>query len=146
MNLDNICGLIKKSFPVGSIIQNPGGGTTTIVGYNDKKLSYIRKNSRMYLPYQTILSVFEKFNGKRVTTKDLKKFFPKVFDSQARPAGHSCNCTTLFMVLGGIGLAGKIEGSGKKGYPFQILIYPESPDKSPNTKVTTPSVLCKKVK
>ena len=114
--------LIEGSFPKGYVFQNPGGGTTTIIEYNDEKLSYMRGKSRMYLPYQSIISVLERFKGQEVTTKDLKEFLPEIFDSQARPAGHSCNCTTLFMLLEGIGLSGSIEGNGKKGSPFLVTL------------------------
>ena len=122
MSPEKLRKLLEKSFPEGSVIQNPGGGTTTIAGYNDKKLSYIRGKSRMYLPYEVIIAVFEKFEGKRLSSKDLKEFLPEIFDSQARPAGHSCNCTTLFILLEGIGIAGPIEGSGKSGSPFHISL------------------------
>jgi hypothetical protein len=45
-----------------------------------------------------------------------------IFDSNARPAGHSCNCTFLFLVLKEIGLCGEIKGAGKAGNPFYVDI------------------------
>lgn len=122
MNSDTIRKLIEKSFPVGTKIQNPGRGCTKIGGYNVQKVSYMRRSSRMYLPYKTILSVIKSFNGQEVSSKTVKEFLPEIFDSQARPAGHSCNGTTLFLLLKGIGFTERIEGRGKRGNPFKILI------------------------
>jgi hypothetical protein len=118
---------LETLFPVGTVFDNPGGGTSTIVGYNDDKVSYVRGRSRMYLSYSDILAAYDTFHGKRVTTTALKKFAPAVFDSEARPAGHSCHCTTLFVLLGGLGLADGIQGNGVRGNPFTSRFSPKTP-------------------
>jgi len=55
-----------------------------------------------------------------MSSVDLKTDNPSVFDSQARPAGHSCNCTFLFMVLHQMGIASNVHGRGVRGNPFYV--------------------------
>jgi len=57
------------------------------------------------------------------STTDLKKFRPNVYDSNARPAGHGCNCTFLMMMLKEMGIVKQIEGSMKpRDLPFRVKI------------------------
>lgn len=58
------------------------------------------------------------------SSTDLKKFKPKIFDSKAKPAGHSCNCTFLMMMLKMMGIAKQIDGRRVKpqDLPFRVKI------------------------
>lgn len=109
---------IISSAPVGTVFNNPGGGTSEVVKTDDEKIAYIRGGSRFYVRFSDLYSAFQKFRGINVTTQDLKEYAPEVFDSSARPAGHSCNCTIMFLLLHQAGLAGEIEGKGRRGNPF----------------------------
>jgi hypothetical protein len=104
--------------PAGTVLNNPGGGTSIITGHGDKKISYKRGRSTIYVSYDDLLSAYNRFQGTKITTADLKVFLPCVFDSTARPAGHSCNCTMFFLLFQKIGLAGILEGDGVRGNPF----------------------------
>ena len=113
---------LERAFPAGTVLDNPGGGTSEIVSYQETMLRYKRGKSSIYLRYDDVLAVVEAYRGRTVTSAELKAFAPSVFDSSARPAGHSCNCTMLFLLLGGIGLVGKIQGEGVRGNPFAAEI------------------------
>ncbi len=107
--------------PEGSVFDNPGGGTSTIIMIGEDKLSYIRGKSRFYLSYSAIFDVLRLFSGMTTTTTDLKRHNPEVFDSKL--GGHSCNCTTMFRILERMGLIdGTVQGSGKRGSPFFVVI------------------------
>lgn len=109
---------IILSAPVGTVFNNPGGGTSSVVKIDYAKIAYVRGNSRIYIRFSDLFSAYQKFKGMRVTTQYLKELAPEVFDSAARPAGHSCNCTVVFLLLGKAGLSGVIEGEGRRGNPF----------------------------
>ncbi|MEZ5825462.1 MAG: hypothetical protein R3C97_12225 [Geminicoccaceae bacterium] len=68
-----------------------------------------------------VVEAVERWNGKRVTSADLRRWRPDVFDSSR--GGHSCNTTFLFMILQKAGLASEIRGAGKAGSPFWIDIH-----------------------
>ena len=115
MTLDEFRTRMKKSLPPGTVLQNPGGGTRTIKSYSDRNGSGV---STIGVAVEALLAVYQHFHGVQVTSRDLKVHAPAVFDSSARPAGHSCNCTFLFMVLERLGLADPIQGDGVSGRPF----------------------------
>ncbi len=115
---------LKQKLPVGRRLPNPGGGESVIVGHGPKNLRYRRKNSVISVSYQDLWETYRHFAGKEVTSRELRQFRPKVFDSQARPAGHSCNCTFLFMALREIGLADGLSGGGTPGNPFRCHFQP----------------------
>ncbi|WKD48212.1 hypothetical protein [Microbulbifer spongiae] len=112
--------LIQKALPKGFVFENPGGGKTTVLGHSLEKVSYRRGSSTIYLSYTDMFDVYSHFRGMEVSSPDLKLFRPAVFDPDARPAGHSCNCTFLFKALNLIGLAGQIYGGGVRGNPFKV--------------------------
>lgn len=95
---------IRASLPIGIILDNPGGGTSTILSYTSEVVCYRRGNSRMYVSIRDLFDAYVRFKGGHMSSNGLKKINPSIFDSQARPAGHSCNCTFLFMVLKKIGV------------------------------------------
>jgi hypothetical protein len=102
------------------VVENPGGGTSEIVKATDEEISYVRGNSTISIAIEDMFSAFRAFEHRRVSSSDLRRFAPAVFDSDARPAGHSCNCTFLFTLLRSAGLAGELEGTGVRGRPFAV--------------------------
>ena len=107
-----------SNLPPGTVLRNLGRGTTTIKSYSAGKVSYVRGKSTIRVAIIDLFSAYSRFRGGRVRSRDLRQHAPMVFDSSARPAGHSCNCTFLFMVLRQLGMAGAIEGRGTRADPF----------------------------
>lgn len=105
---------------VGTVLQNPGGGTTEIIAYTGNNITYKRGNSKIRVSMIDLYGAYNSFCGKTVSSSDLRKHAPRVFDS--KKSGHSCNCTTLFMILRAIGIIATIEGKGKRGNPFRVTI------------------------
>ena len=122
MDCNKFAKLIQDAFPVGSEFKNPGGGTSLITSNTPEKVAYRRGNSTIYVAFNDLFSAYNKFKGSVATSTDLRKFLPSVYDSTARPAGHSCNCTFLFEALERIGLAGRLSGRGVRGDPFKAEI------------------------
>ena len=122
MDFDTFKKKVKEAIPVGTVLQNPGGGTSVIVSYSDSGISYKRGNATIYVSFRDLFDAYSHFEGQQVTSSDLKSYAPSIYDSNARPAGHGCNCTFLFMVLCRLPLVVRIEGSGVRGDPFQVYI------------------------
>lgn len=122
MKFDEFVLSLKTSFPVGAIIDNPGGGTSTIASYSESKVSYVRGQSKITVAFADLHDAYSAFAGKDVSSSQLKVFRPSVFDSAARPSGHSCNCTFLFRVLGQLDLSSTIAGSGVRNSPFSVKV------------------------
>lgn len=120
MNLDQFAAKIKRDFPLGTSMENPKKGTSTIIGYSDSNVSYKRRNSTISVAFSDLYEAYSHFKGKRVSSAELRSFMPSVFNSNARPAGHSCNCTFLFLVLKEMHLSGPITGSGVRGNPYAV--------------------------
>ena len=112
-------GRMIADLPPGIVLRNPGRGTTTIKGYSAGKVSYVRGKSTIRVAIRDLFSAYSSLRGGRVRSRDLRRHAPMVFDSSARPAGHSCNCTFLFMVLRQLGMASTIEGRGTRVDPFK---------------------------
>ena len=113
----------KAALPKGYTFENPGGGTSQITGVGGKAITYRRRNSEIRVLWTDLYRAFDRFRGQRVTSTDLRRFAPAVFDSKARPAGHSCNCTFLFHVLQKLDLTdGGLEGLGRRGSPFSLML------------------------
>ena len=109
----------RQAFPSGYEFDNPGGGTTRILSVDAIGIAYRRGNSRISVQFADLYSAYEQFKGRQVSSTDLRRFSPSVFDSNARPAGHSCNCTFLFHVLQRLAVTdGPLEGRGVRGDPF----------------------------
>lgn len=111
---------ILKAVQQGQRFENPGGGDSLIHSIDDARIVYIRGKSKISLKLDDVVAVTDHFPKTKLTNNQLKEFCPKVFDSNARPAGHSCNCTLLFRVLQSIGRASEIFGKGIRGNPFYI--------------------------
>lgn len=113
---------VYVSIPKGAILDNPGGGTSIIMSYSSEAVSYLRGNSTIYVSLRDLFDGYIQFKGGHMSSKDLKAVNPRVFDSQASPAGHSCNCTFLFILLQKIGVVTHIQGRGVKGNPFFVIL------------------------
>ena len=123
--LEDFVARAKASMPLGYRFDNPGGGTSRIVKNDGQKVCYMRGNSRIYARWRDLHAAYKHFAGRRVSSSDLKKFMPRVFDSSARPAGHSCNCTFLFHLLERMSLTeGGLQGRGVAGDPFAVRLRP----------------------
>ena len=124
MDLDTFTAGIRHAFPVGTVIDNPGGGTSRIVGFTETHVSYKRGRSTISVAFADLHAAYFRFKGKEVLSTDLRRFLPSVFDSAARPAGHSCNCTFLFRLLEALQLSGPMGGSGVRGNPYSVKVAP----------------------
>lgn len=124
MDLNAFVAGIRHAFPVGTVIDNPGGGISTIIGFSDTHVSYKRGRSSILVDFVDLHDAYSRFRGEEVSSTDLRKFRPSVFDSAARPAGHSCNCTFLFRLLEELKLSGPMRGSGVRGNPYSVKVVP----------------------
>jgi hypothetical protein len=122
MNMELFVSTIRNLVPVGTVFINPGGGTSEILKITEHAMTYRRGHSRMSISFENLFKAYLSFRGKQVSTSDLKLFKPSIFDSQARPAGHSCHGTFLFLLLLHLGFTDKINGHGVRGDPFFIDI------------------------
>jgi len=114
---------IVENIRSDDVFPNPGGGKTTIKFITRRNIYYCRGSSKINARISEFFKAYSYLRGKRCTTSDLKKFSPSVFDSNARPAGHSCNCTFFFTLLHKVGLCSKPKGRGVSGDPFYVEIY-----------------------
>lgn len=123
MDLASFKNLVKTNFPVGTVMENPSRGTTTIKKISYETISYIRGKSTITVKYDDLFEAYKKFKDQTITGTDLSSYAPQVFSSKARPSGHDCNRTLLFLILSKLSLASDIEGKGTRGAPFYINIY-----------------------
>jgi len=93
MNFYEFVERIQNSITSGLIFQNPGGGVSEVVGTKGERISYIRGASTISVSLADLFYAYQKFRGTRESSVMLREFAPAVFDSHARPAGQSCNCT-----------------------------------------------------
>jgi hypothetical protein len=120
MTLDEFSLKLHLAVVPGMIFINPGGGTSEVVSIGKGKISYRRKASTMAVTIQSLYDAFFMFKNSMMASSDLKARWPAVFDSNARPAGHSCNVTFLFLCLKEMGLISKIMGRGVRGNPYYV--------------------------
>lgn len=113
---------LQNVLPAGLTLANPGGGTSTIVDCSSNSVRYRRGRSEIAVSMESLHKAYLAYQGRRVTSADLREYAPSVFDSHARPAGHSCNVTFLFLALHRAGLASEIGGKGVRGNPFFVMI------------------------
>lgn len=114
--------MLTAFIPVGLVLENPGGGTSTILECSQSFIKYRRGKSTIRVEFKDLYSAYTVYKGRRVSSSDLKQFAPSVFDSRAKPAGHSCNATLLFILLRESALSGDIGGGGVRGNPFFVHI------------------------
>lgn len=117
---NQLASLIQTAIPVGTVFNNPGGGTSTVTKVGEDKISYRRGNSTMSIRYSDLYEAYSTFKGKKLLSSELKSLWPSIFDSAARPAGHSCHCTFLMLILVRLDLSSRIHGKGRVGSPFFV--------------------------
>lgn len=117
---DQFISQILGAISPGQTFDNPGGGTSKIKSISERGIYYKRGSSTISITFDDMYAAYDHFKGGEVTSTELRTFLPAVFDSMARPAGHSCNCTFFFMVLQEAGLAGPLEGAGVRGNPYSV--------------------------
>lgn len=111
------------AFPVGHTFANLGRGMTRIEGYDSRHVLYRRGSSTIRVLWESLYAAYVAFAGQRMSSVDLREFRPHVFDSMARPAGHSCNCTFLIQLLMAMELVnGALEGRGVRGDPYTVFV------------------------
>ena len=114
----------EAAMPVGTVVNNAGRGTSTVVRYRSGSVTYRRGLSNFSVRLEDLHAAYLAHRGLRVTPSDLKAFKSGVFDSSARPSGHNCHCTFLFRGLQRMRLAGDLTGRGVSGNPFAVEIFP----------------------
>ncbi|CAN7692470.1 hypothetical protein [Duganella sp. LjRoot269] len=122
MNIDTFSSRLLEAVTTGTIFQNPGGGTSEVLSIRNDKVRYKRGDSTITISIEDLFSAFAAFRGKEMSSSELKAFSPSVFDSEARPAGHNCNATFLFLVLLRMAVVTEIKGQGVRGEPFFVMI------------------------
>lgn len=123
MTFDEFSAILFRAVTPGMVFQNPGGGTSEVISIRNGKISYRRKSSTMTIKVASLYDAFMEFRNSRVTSRELQAKWPAIYDSQARPAGHSCNVTFLFLCLRQMGLVPQILGRGRSGHPFYVDIH-----------------------
>ena len=96
--------------------------TCEILKICEDAITYRRGQSRFKVKLNDLYDATEHFSGCRVNTSDVKKFRPEVFDSKARPAGHDCNVSLLFMLLLRLEIAHELQGRGVRGDPYSVFV------------------------
>jgi hypothetical protein len=120
VDFDRFAQLLRTSLPEGTVLENPGGGTSTILWCDDERVCYRRGNSRFYVGLRDLHSAYVDFAGGDVTTRQLKDHAPAVFDSARK--GHNCHCTFLFLTLRQMGVVEEIWGRGQARSPFGVTL------------------------
>jgi hypothetical protein len=114
--------LLRERLEAGLVMQNPGGGTSTVVSCSDARLCYRRRASKFWIYLRPLYDAYQHFAGGDVSTNDLAAFAPGVFDQDY--SGHNCHRTFFLMALLQMGVVGAIWGSGRSGDPFGVTIPP----------------------
>lgn len=117
--------LLFANIKAGSVFENPGRGTSTIVKVTPDHITYMRGHSNISVKLGDLATAYARFYGSKCTTTDLKEFNQSVYSSKHN--GHSCNCTFLFSVLHHLELSSGIKGSGVRGRPFYVNINSPCP-------------------
>ena len=122
MKADRFSALIEKLCEEYSHLKYPPFAACRDVAIAESMLRYTRGNSTIRVALSDLAKARAKFRGKRVSSVELRAYMPGVFDSNARPAGHSCNVTLLFTVLMMLRLGSDVEGLGVRGNPYSIKV------------------------
>jgi hypothetical protein len=120
VDFDSFAQLVRGNLPEGVVLDNPGGGTSTVLWCDAERVCYRRGGSRFYVPLRDLYDAYAHFAGRDVTTRQLKDYSPAVFDSSH--GGHNCHGTFLFLALRQMNLASDIWGRGQAGSPFGVTV------------------------
>jgi len=105
----------------GLSFSNPSGnGNTIIINNNGSTITYQRGNSNFSIDIQELWDVYNHFLGHPVSCIDLRNYKPHIYDSNQ--GGHSCHCTTLFLIFQNIRIITSINGRGVRNNPFWIQL------------------------
>jgi hypothetical protein len=126
--------LLCDRLRVGLVMNNPGGGTSTVMRCSDEEVCYRRGDHRFYIATRDLYDAFQRFSGDDVTTNQLKDYKPAIFDTDRN--GHNCHCTFFFLALQRMGLAGEIWGRGTAGSSFGVSL---APNKHPPSQAWQPT-------
>lgn len=122
MDIDAFCTKFIETVPPGTVFQNPGGGTSNVLSITNGKVRYKRGRSTMAVSLRDLFDAYMAFKGRSMSSSDLKVLAPAVFDSAARPAGHSCNATFFFLALQKMAVVTAIHGNGVRGATYFVEI------------------------
>jgi hypothetical protein len=120
MDFDSFARLLRSSLPKGLVLTNPSRGTSTIMWCDEERVCYRRGNLRLYIGLRELHTAYLHFVGGDVTTRQLKDYCPKLFDSTRN--GHDCHCTFFFMALQQMGVVNNLWGRGLAGSPFGVTL------------------------
>lgn len=113
--------LINNKIKIGDILYTPNHAEKRICSVTDEVIIYEHDRSRVRFFMADIVSAYERFQGYRVSSSDLRSFSPHIFDS--KQGGHSCNAIFFQMIMVRCGLTdGDIQGAGLAGKPFYIQL------------------------
>lgn len=124
LEIESFAQRLRASLPAGLVLDNPGGGTSTIMWCDGERICYRRGGSRIYVRVGDLHAAYLRYAGEDLPARDLKLHAPHVFDSARK--GHNCNCSFFFLALQRMDLAGKICGRGQKGSLFGVTIQPRN--------------------
>ena len=122
MDIDTFCTKFFETVTPGTVFQNPGGGTSNVLSVKNGKVRYKRGASTMAVSLQDLFNAYVAFRGRSMSSSELKVLAPAIFDSAARPAGHSCNATFFFLALQKMAVVTAIHGNGVRGAPYFVEI------------------------
>lgn len=120
MDFDTFAQRLRTSLPEGMVLDNPGGGTSTVMWCDGERVCYQRGELRLYVGLRELHAAYLHFGGKDVTTRQLKDYSPGLFDSDR--GGHNCHCTFFFLALQRMGVVGELWGRGQAGSPFGVTL------------------------
>lgn len=123
MTYDEFDAKFLETIPLGIIFQNPKKGVSEVCSNQNGVVSYRRASSKLSISRKSLFDVFTEFQGKRMSSSELKARWPAIFDPSARPAGHSCHVTFLFLVLKKMEICSDIKGKGVRGNSFFVEVY-----------------------
>ena len=64
MDFDTFRLIVKGIIPVGTVLQNPGGGTSIIVSLSDREISYKRGDNTFKVSFSGLFDAYSHFKGK----------------------------------------------------------------------------------
>jgi len=122
MNLQAFRAGRVRAAPPGTVLDNRGRGTSSILSYPSAGIMYLRGRSKIYVAFADLFAAYVRFKCDRESATDLKVFSPSAFDWKGTSPGLSCSCTFLFLLLQNLGLASSIHGRGVRGDPYGVDI------------------------
>ncbi|MGE5327619.1 MAG: hypothetical protein ACM3NO_11315 [Deltaproteobacteria bacterium] len=137
VDFDTFAALFRGSLPDGLVLDNPGGGTSTIVWCDGERICYRRGDLRLYIGLRELHAAYLHFAGRDVTSNHLKDYAPALFDSDR--GGHNCHCTFFFLALQRMGVAGDVSGRGHAGSPFGVTLPPAEDPPNHALRLPTPA-------